>query len=154
METHGIQNLESDPTELFNFLLHMTEDQRPYYYQLTTSLRIVLGSFCLLILAWGTLMKSFVYNHFRSIKLTERPINIYILFDMILFHFLNTLFVLNYTLIIITGETPASLIRNITGMNVSSHSYCLLFSYTGFFAMAYGSSGSCGLAVFRYGSMQ
>ena len=149
MEAPIVQTLEPDPTELYDFLLHMTEDQRPYFYRLTTSLQIVLGSFCLLTSAWGTLMKSLIYNHFRSIKLTERPINIYVLFDMILFHCLNTFFVLNYTLIIFTGETPASLIRNITGINVSSHSYCSLFSYAGFFGMAYSSSGSCGLAVFR-----
>ena len=149
METPVEQTLASDPAELFNFLSFMTDDQRPYFYRVSSSLRMFLGSFCLLVLAWGTLMRSFVYNHFSNIKLTERPINIYLLFDIILFHCTNTFFVLHYTSIIFTGETSVIFIGHLFGLNVNLHSYCSVFSNIGLFALAYSSSGSCGLAVFR-----
>ena len=34
-------------------------------------------------LTWGTLMKSIIYQHFRKIKISEKPINLLILMDQV-----------------------------------------------------------------------
>jgi hypothetical protein len=48
--------------------------------------KTILGMIIAASFMWGSIGKVFIYNHCRSYKITERPINVLILIDEIINH--------------------------------------------------------------------
>ena len=74
-------------SELFEFLVNITEDQRSLAYKMPPSQRILIVVIVIATIVWGSMMKCFLYKNFMKEKLSERPINVLIFLDQVVEHF-------------------------------------------------------------------
>ena len=68
-------------SELFEFLPLMIEDERAIYYTGLMPERIIFTTLYVVCGIWGILMKLFLFYNLMQQKISERPINILIIFD-------------------------------------------------------------------------
>ena len=76
--------------ELYNFLPQMVDDERSLFFQMPFYQKVLMTLTILLSLAWGTLMKCFIFYCTSKDKWTDRPINVLIVLDQVIhffFHF-------------------------------------------------------------------
>ncbi len=79
--------------ELYEFVSHMTEDERTLLLQIPTYEKVIMSLVSVLTLIWGTFMKCFIYYNISKEKVSERPINILIAIDQVIHHVLNSVFI-------------------------------------------------------------
>ena len=68
-------------SELFEFLPLMVEDERTIYFRGEMPERIFFTTLYMVCGVWGALMKIFLLYNLMQQKISERPINILIMFD-------------------------------------------------------------------------
>jgi hypothetical protein len=77
-------------SEIHNFLLHMSEDERTLLFQMPFGQKVLMAFVISMSIIWGSLMKLFIYYNIGQDKWKERPINILIIIDQVIQHFFNT----------------------------------------------------------------
>ena len=82
-------------SELYEFVAHMTEDQRSLAMTMPFTERLIFVVPLILSVVWGTLMKLFIYYSLWQENLSKRPINILILMDQVIDHITKTFIVGN-----------------------------------------------------------
>jgi hypothetical protein len=71
-----------------------------------------LGFILLISYICGTLGKMAIFKHMRNFKLSERPINVLILVDEIIYLVLITFTTLNLLIVLLLDQTPAHFIKH------------------------------------------
>ena len=86
-EIHFILNQEMNSGNFSMDGIHFIDGKRnSELSDLDQPFQTIFGLIIAASFMWGSLGKVFIYNHCRSFKMTERPINILILIDEILHH--------------------------------------------------------------------
>ena len=78
-------------SELFEFLPHMTHDEKTLTLAMPLGQKIFFVTVFFCSAVWGSLMKFFIYYNVMREKFTERPINILILIDQVIEHITKTM---------------------------------------------------------------
>ena len=74
-------------SEIYDFLPHMTEDERSVIYHLSMTTRVLLVVAPVAMASvLGTFLKFFIYYHLLQERLMEKPINALILLDQVIEH--------------------------------------------------------------------
>ena len=78
-------------SELYEFLAMMTQDERALSIAMSISQRVVFVTASVISALWGTFVKFFIYFNISREKFSERPINMLILYDQVVDHFMKML---------------------------------------------------------------
>ncbi len=73
--------------ELYDFLLHMREDERTFLLQMPSYQQMILSLIVIISVLWGSLMKFFIYYHISKERWRDKPINVLIVIDMVIYFF-------------------------------------------------------------------
>jgi len=140
---------DADLKEVLSILVHLTDDERPSYYKIRNFVNFIFAFILLISLAWGTAMKLVVYNFYRNVKITERPINLYILVDLLFHHVIYLIYVSVYATLLMTGKPPIYLINNVFKLNIKPESFCFFYGQVAWFAFSQTSASNFGIAFYR-----
>ncbi len=98
--------------------------------QLLNSIKMFFGIAILLCYLIGTIGKIFIYNHIKSFKMSERPINILIFLDEMIYHSLITFTTLNLLIVLLADQTPCNFFYYYLGIKVNQEViYSIVSSY-------------------------
>ena len=70
------------------------------------------GLFLLISYIVGSIGKTAIFKHMRNFRLSERPINVLILVDEIIYLTLITFTTFNLLIVLLVGQTPAHFIQH------------------------------------------
>jgi len=87
--------------------------------RLSVSSKMSFGIIILLSYIIGTIGKIFIYNHIKSFKMRERPINVLIFIDELIYHSLITVSTFNLVIVLLSGQTPSNFIATYFGIEVN-----------------------------------
>ena len=77
------------------------------------------GIMILLSYMIGTIGKMFIYNHIKCFKMGERPINVLILIDEMIYHSIMTFTTYNLLIVLLADQTPCYFFSNYLGIEVN-----------------------------------
>ena len=161
-------------SEFFNFLTHMTEDERSLTFKMSFWERAMIGGALMVAGVWGTLMKIFLYYSLWEEKIHKRPINVLILIDQIVDHIAKVVSIVTPVImvsawILFTGSVSSKTFLNyftvlfqlstywstptiwkyLLGIDWQARNFCVGYSIFSYAMITYASVGSLGIAVYR-----
>jgi hypothetical protein len=136
--------------ELFQFLKHMTQDERSYILTLDGSSKHFFTIIAILSWIFSTAMKYVMHNHLRTMKTEERPITFLIIIGQIIDYIAHTFVVANFVLILMSGAAPVDFLNTYFQLNIDAYPYCWTYCYITYFWIGYASYSAFGMALVRF----
>ena len=106
---------------LFCFSIMNNTLKTSYLTSLDKQSKNLLGLIIFLSYIWGSSGKIMVYNHIKTFKIRERPINALIIFGEIIYHSVITFVFLNLMIVLWAQKTPASFFDDHLGLTINEH---------------------------------
>ena len=99
-----------------------------YLLSLADTYKRLLGFIIILSFIWGSIGKLIIYNHIKTFKIRERPINALILLGEIIYHKGITFVTFNLLIVLFASQTPAKFFLDQLGFTINEEVSHLIFS--------------------------
>jgi hypothetical protein len=87
--------------------------------RLSATTKMLFGIGILITFIVGSIGKMFIYDHIKRYKLSERPINVLIFIDEVIYHSLITVTTFNLLIVLLANQTPTNFIATHLGIEVN-----------------------------------